>query len=67
MSGKFWTDWLYSGNYWYFCCNSQVSSLGRYDDTFSSVFHYRAVRSVHPPRFRMSQRREPADGEIPGR
>ncbi len=40
MSGKFWTDWLYSGTGYYFCCNSQVNSLGSYDDTFSSVFHY---------------------------
>jgi hypothetical protein len=40
MSGKFWTDWFYTGTGYYFCCNSQVSYLGNFDNTFSSVFHY---------------------------
>jgi len=37
LSGRFWTDWFYSGSSWSFCCNSQISSLGSFDDTFSSV------------------------------
>jgi hypothetical protein len=40
MSGKFWTDWFYTGTGYYFCCNSQVSYLGSLDNTFSAVFHY---------------------------
>jgi hypothetical protein len=36
-SGRFWTDWYYSGSYWAFCCNQQLASLGSYDNTFSSV------------------------------
>lgn len=40
MSGKFWTDWFYGGTGYYFCCNSTASSLGSFDNTFSSVFHY---------------------------
>lgn len=39
MSGAFWTDWLYTGVRYNFCCNQQVGSLGSYNDTFSSVFH----------------------------
>jgi hypothetical protein len=39
MSGAFWTDWLYSGTRYNFCCNQSVGSLGGYNDTFSSVFH----------------------------
>jgi hypothetical protein len=39
MSGAFWTDWLYTGIRYNFCCNQQVGSLGSYNDTFSSVFH----------------------------
>lgn len=39
QSGAFWTDWLYSGTRYNFCCNSSVGSLGGYNDTFSSVFH----------------------------
>lgn len=37
QSGKFWTDWFYSGSFWSFCCNNQISSLGSFDNTFSSV------------------------------
>jgi hypothetical protein len=40
MSGRFWTDWFYGGTSYYFCCNQWVGSLGSYDNTFSSVFHY---------------------------
>jgi hypothetical protein len=36
-SGIFFTDWYYGGSSWSFCCNQQVSSLGGYDDSFSSV------------------------------
>lgn len=39
LSGAFWTDWLYSGTKYNFCCAQQVGSLGGYDDTFSSVYH----------------------------
>lgn len=38
QSGVFWTDWLYSGTRYAFCCNVWVSSLGVYDNSFSSVF-----------------------------
>jgi hypothetical protein len=38
QSGAFWTDWLYSGTKYNFCCNSQVPALGGYDNTFSSVY-----------------------------
>lgn len=40
MTGKFWTDWLYTGTRYDFCCNVQVGSLGSFNNTFSSVFHY---------------------------
>jgi hypothetical protein len=36
-SGQFWTDWFYGGSLWSFCCNSSYSSLGSYDNSFSSV------------------------------
>lgn len=39
MSGAFWTDWLYTGVRYNFCCNQQIGSLGSFNDTFSSVFH----------------------------
>jgi hypothetical protein len=35
--GRFWTDWLYSGTQYPFCCSTQVPSLGSVDNTFSSV------------------------------
>lgn len=38
QTGVFWTDWLYSGSPWTFCCNSQVPWLGTYDNAFSSVY-----------------------------
>ena len=37
--GAFWTDWLYAGTRYSFCCYQAVGSLGTYNDTFSSVFH----------------------------
>jgi hypothetical protein len=36
-SGRFHVNWFYGGSSWSFCCNQQVSSLGSYDDTFSSL------------------------------
>jgi hypothetical protein len=36
-SGRLYTDWFYGGSSWSFCCNQQVSSLGSFDDAFSSV------------------------------
>lgn len=36
-NGTFYTDWFYSGSFWGFCCNSQLASLGAYNNTFSSV------------------------------
>lgn len=38
QSGVFWTDWLYSGTRYTFCCNQSLGSLGSFNDTFSSVF-----------------------------
>jgi hypothetical protein len=37
-TGSFWTDWFYGGTRWNFCCNSSVSDLGGFSNTFSSVF-----------------------------
>jgi hypothetical protein len=36
-TGRFTVDWLFSGSSWPFCCNSQLSTLGGYDNSFSSV------------------------------
>lgn len=36
-TGRFWTDWFYTGTIWNFCCNSNVPSLGSYNNTFSSI------------------------------
>jgi hypothetical protein len=36
-TGAFFTDWFYGGSFWAFCCNSQLSSLGSYNNTFSSI------------------------------
>ena len=36
-TGTLWTDWFNTGSSWPFCCNSQFSSLGAYNNTFSSV------------------------------
>jgi hypothetical protein len=36
-AGHFYVDWFYGGTGYYFCCNSQVPSLGRFDNAFSSV------------------------------
>jgi len=40
MSGKFWTDWFYGGTGYSFCCDQNFGSLGSFDNSFSSVFHY---------------------------
>jgi hypothetical protein len=37
VTGRFHTDWFYSGLTFAFCCNQWVASLGSYDNTFSSV------------------------------
>jgi hypothetical protein len=37
QSGKFFTDWFYGGVQYGFCCNQQASSLGSFDNTFSSI------------------------------
>jgi hypothetical protein len=36
-TGRFWTDWFNTGSPWSFCCNANVSTLGSYNNTFSSV------------------------------
>lgn len=33
----FFADWFYGGTTYSVCCNTQISSLGTYDNTFSSV------------------------------
>jgi hypothetical protein len=37
LTGSFYTDWFYGGTGYYFCCYQQITSLGSYDNTFSSV------------------------------
>ena len=39
QSGTFYTDWFGTGSAYGFCCNQWVSSLGGYDNTFSSVYN----------------------------
>jgi len=36
-TGRFWTDWFNTGTAWSFCCNNWVTSLGSYDNRFSSI------------------------------
>ncbi len=36
-TGLFYTDWFYGGTSWGICCNQNVSSLGTYNNTFSSM------------------------------
>lgn len=36
-TGSFYVDWFYGGTPWAFCCNTQTSSLGSYNNTFSSI------------------------------
>lgn len=36
-TGQFWTDWFYSGTWYAFCCNTSVSSLGSFNNSFSSI------------------------------
>lgn len=36
-TGTFFVDWFYGGSQWSFCCNTQQSTLGGYNNTFSSV------------------------------
>ncbi|MES2210036.1 MAG: hypothetical protein V4515_07605 [Chloroflexota bacterium] len=37
QSGHFYVDWFFGGAIFGFCCNQQLTSLGSYDNTFSSV------------------------------
>jgi hypothetical protein len=37
-SGRFYADWFAGGSPYSFCCNQQVSTLGSWSDTFSSVY-----------------------------
>ena len=37
QSGRFWTDWFFSGTSYGFCCNQQIPSLGSFDNTFSAI------------------------------
>lgn len=37
QSGQFYVDWFFGGSKYGFCCNQQLTSLGSYDDAFSSV------------------------------
>jgi len=36
-SGHFYVDWFFGGSKYGFCCNQQLTSLGSYDNAFSSV------------------------------
>jgi hypothetical protein len=36
-TGLFFQDWFYTGTWYAFCCNTQVSNLGNYSNTFSSI------------------------------
>ena len=36
-TGTFFVDWFSGGSQWSFCCNTQQSTLGAYDNTFSSL------------------------------
>lgn len=38
QSGRFWTDWFFTGTSYTFCCNMSAASLGSFDNTFSSVY-----------------------------
>ena len=37
-TGRFNVDWFAGGSAWAFCCNQQVSSLGGFNNAFSSVY-----------------------------
>jgi hypothetical protein len=37
QSGHFYVDWFFGSSKYGFCCNQQLTSLGSYDNTFSSV------------------------------
>jgi hypothetical protein len=37
QSGHFYVDWFFGGSKYGFCCNQQLTSLGSYDNAFSSV------------------------------
>jgi hypothetical protein len=37
-TGIFYVDWFASGSSWAFCCNTSVSNLSSWNNTFSSVY-----------------------------
>jgi hypothetical protein len=37
-TGVFYVDWFASGSSWAFCCNTSVSNLSAWDNSFSSVY-----------------------------
>ena len=39
QTGTFYTDWFAGGSAYGFCCNQQVSSLGGFNNTFSSIYN----------------------------
>ena len=39
QTGTFYTDWFAGGTAYAFCCNWQVSTLGGFNDTFSSIYN----------------------------
>lgn len=40
QSGNFYIDWFYGGTVYGFCCNQELSGLGSYNNTFSSVYRF---------------------------
>jgi len=36
-TGTFYIDWFYGGSWWAFCCNTGPSTLGSYNNSFSSI------------------------------
>jgi hypothetical protein len=40
QTGNFYTDWFYGGTVYGFCCNQQLTGLGSFDNTFSSVYRF---------------------------
>jgi len=39
QTGTFYTDWFAGGTGYAFCCNQQMSSIGIFNDTFSSIYN----------------------------
>jgi hypothetical protein len=40
QSGSFYGEWFYGGTVYGFCCNQQITGLGGFDNTFSSVYRF---------------------------